>query len=272
MNVEKLKFQIMKKGLIKLLKMKIRYSILFMSCLAGLILYSCSKKNEESDLNLASSGIKQIISTDVTYNVVTTYQFSYLSGSPVQLTVIYSDKSRDSMLFKYDSNNKLIQIRWNSENLIINYSYDKNGDIDTVRNIQNSWTQCWHYNDQHELVSVSYPGSPEDTLSMDWNSEGDVISADFLNAHYTVTYDNMVNPFIGFPEQPAVLTGMINVGAYFVSPPTKNNVIEAIAASGQSTSRMSLKYEYNSNSLPTKMYESSYDGYQQDSVICEFSY
>ena len=262
----------MKKEKITPQKMKIRFPILFMSCLAGLTLYSCSKEKENSDLNLTSSGIKQIISTDLTYNVVTTYQFSYQSGSLAQLTVIYSDNSRDSMLFKYDSNNKLIQIRWNSENLIINYSYDKNGDIDTARNIQNSATECWHYNNQHELVSVSYPGFPEDTLSMDWNSEGDVMSADLLNTHYTVTYDNKVNPFIGFPQQPAVLTGLINVGAYFMSPPTMNNVIEAIEVSGQNTSSMSLKYEYNSNSLPTKMCESFYNGYQQDSVICEFSY
>jgi hypothetical protein len=262
----------MKKEKITPQKMKIRFLILFMACLAGLILYSCSKEKENSDLNLASSGIKKIIKTDLKDNEITNYQFGYQSGNLVQLTVIYSDKSRDSMLFIYDDNKKLIQIKWNSENLIINYSYDKNGDIDSARNIQSSWTQYWHYNNQHELVSVSNPGFPEDTIIMNWNSEGDVIFADFSNTNYTVTYDNKVNPFIGFPEQPAVLTGIINVGAYFMSPPTKNNVTEAIAVSGQNTSRMSLKYEYNSNSLPTKMYEGIRDESGLDSVICEFTY
>ncbi len=63
----------MKKGLIILQKMKIRYSILFMSCLAGLILYSCSKKNEESDLNLASSA-------NVTVTTLPVEQITYHSA------------------------------------------------------------------------------------------------------------------------------------------------------------------------------------------------
>ena len=170
------------------------------------------------------------------------------------------------------SNSCLIWMRWNSENLIINYSYDKNGDFDTARNIQSSWTQYWHYNNQHELVSISNPGFPENTISMNWNFRGDVISADFSNTHCIVTCDNKGNPFIGFPEKPAVLTGIINLGAYFMSLPTKNNVTEVIAVSGQNTSRMSLKYEYNSNSLPTRMYEGTHDESGLDSVICEFTY
>ena len=145
----------MKKEKRVLQKMKIRFLILFMACLAGLTVNSCSKEKENDDLNLTSSGIKQIIKTDLTSNDVTNYQFGYQSGNLVQLTVIYSNKSRDSMLFKYDSNKKLNQIMWNSENLIINYSYNINCDIDTARNIQSAWTQCWHYNNQHELVCVS---------------------------------------------------------------------------------------------------------------------
>ncbi len=113
---------------------------------------------------------------------------------------------------------------------------------------------------------------PENTISMNWNFRGDVISADFSNTHCIVTCDNKGNPFIGFPEKPAVLTGIINLGAYFMSLPTKNNVTEVIAVSGQNTSRMSLKYEYNSNSLPTRMYEGTHDESGLDSVICEFTY
>jgi hypothetical protein len=245
----------------------------------ALILNSCSKaKNENVDNNvnnIVTSGIKQVTRT-VFYNKTpidfTTYKFKYEFGRLIQITAI-GPVYKDSMLFSYDSNNRLVQLRWNTENVTINYIYDKNGYIETTQDAQNVVKSYWHYNSQHQLISVSSSDSPSETMYFEWDSNCNVTGGDFMNYHYTAKYDDMKNPFTGFPEHPVFLTSIINIGAYFISPPTKNNVVYGTEVSGQSESNMTLEYEYNSNSLPVRLYEYDfYNGSQQQSVKYDFNY
>jgi uncharacterized protein YjdB len=237
--------------------------------------YSCKKdENKNSSLNLAPSGIKQVTRTsysNYSQNEIIVYKFGYESGRVSQITSITSF-FRDSILLFYNSDNQLAHIRWNTEDFTINYSYNDAGLISTASNKDGLLWQTWIYNSDHKLIKISFTGS-SDELTMAWNSDGDVVSADLFGAHYSVLYDEKRNPFSGFPEQPFFLTSIINIGAYFISPPTSNNITKTTVTSDIGpTMTLELKYMYNKDLLPVWLQEINTHGPERDSVVYNFIY
>ncbi len=110
-------------------------------------------------------------------------QINYLNGKIANVT----DNNGKRLEFKFDKNNKVIQIK-GPENALARYKYDGQDLI----SVKNSWKNyyAYKYDNLHNLVSVDFPDGTKKTISYDKDKDLVTAFGDRNNCKESYVYQN----------------------------------------------------------------------------------